>query len=90
MPPVKNNIISWSKWEEDYKPINDTMFDFADEAAEHATSSYHIWTVVDNNPNSVYLDILPGYRVFNRMGYFVTERAWVNDEMVVSNDKSYN
>jgi len=84
-----NNIISWSKWEEDYKPINDTMFDFIDEAAEHTKSSYHIWTVVDNNPNSVYLDILPGYRVFNRLGYFVTEQPWADDEMVVSNDKSY-
>jgi len=90
MPPVKNNIISWSKWEEDYKPINDTMFDFIDEALEVSSGPYHIWTVVDNNPNSVYLDILPGYRVFNRMGYFVTEQPWADDEMVVSNDKSYN
>jgi len=84
-----NNIISWSKWEKDYKPINDTMFDFVNEALEVSSGPYHIWTVVDNNPNSVYLDILPGYRVFNRLGYFVTEQPWADDEMVVSNDKSY-
>ena len=82
-------LISWKEWEDTYKPINDTMFDFVDEVIEVSKSPYHIWTVVDNNPNSVYLDILPGYRVFNRMGYFVTAEKWEDVDMVVSNDKSY-
>jgi len=86
---MSNNIISWSEWEETYKPINDTMFDFVDEALKVSSGPYHIWTVVDNNPNSVYLDILPGYRIFNRLGYFVTEQPWADDEVVVSNDKQY-
>ena len=82
-------LISWKEWEDTYKPINDTMFDFYDEAEEHSSSPYHLWTVVDNNPNSVYLDILPGRRLFNRIGFYVTEIPWEDTDMVVSNDKSY-
>ena len=90
---MSNSIISWSEWEEKYIPINQDMLDYVDEAqdlvGESEESFKHIWTVVDNNPNSVYLDILPGYRVFNRMGYFVTSEKWEDVDMVVSNDKSY-
>jgi hypothetical protein len=82
-------LISWKEWEDTYKPINDTMFDFVDEVIEVSKSPYHIWTVVDNNPNSVYLDVLPGYRLFNRIGFYVTEIPWEDTDMVVSNDKSY-
>ena len=93
MPPVKDSIISWSQWEETYKPINQDMLDFSSEAQELAgeaeESFKNIWTVVDNNPNSVYLDILPGYRMFNRLGYFVTAEKWEDVDMVVSNDPSY-
>ena len=93
MPPVKDSIISWSQWEETYKPINQDMLDFSSEAQELAgeaeESFKHVWTVVDTNPNSVYLDILPGYRVFNRLGFFVTAEKWEDVDMVVSNDPSY-
>ena len=90
---MSNNIISWSEWEEKYIPINKDMLDYVEDTqdlAGHCEESIkHIWTVVDNNPNSVYLDILPGYRVFNRMGYFVTSEKWEDVDMVVRNDKSY-
>jgi len=86
---VTSPVISWSAWEDTYKPINDTMFDFVDEVLEVSKSPHHIWTVVDNNPNSVYLDVLPGYRLFNRLGFYVTEVAWEDEGLVVSNDKSY-
>lgn len=86
---MEDNLISWKQWEETYKPINDTMFDFVDEVIEVSQSPYHIWTVVDNNPNSVYLDVIPGYRLFNRLGFYVTEIPWEDKDMVVSNDPSY-
>lgn len=101
MPP-EDNIISWSEWEEKYVPIPNPLSDgfngniwdcFFDQDVSSveamANSGYHVWTVVDNNPNSVYLDIIPGYRMFNRMGWFVTEKSWADKDMVVSNDKSY-
>jgi hypothetical protein len=86
---MMDSVISWKQWEETYKPINDTMFDFVDEVIEVSKSPHHIWTVVDNNPNSVYLDVIPGYRLFNRLGFYVTEIPWEDKDMVVSNDKSY-
>lgn len=88
MPP-QDNIISWSKWEETYKPTTDTMIDFYADIRDNLISGYHLWTVVDNNPNSVYLDIIPGHRIFNRLGFFVTEVPWTDSDMVVSNDPSY-
>ena len=89
MPPIEDNIISWSKWEETYKPQQDTMIDFVDDLIKQSSSPHHIWTVVDNNPNSVYLDVIPGYRLFNRLGFFTTEIPWEDKDMVVSNDPSY-
>jgi len=89
MPPIEDNIISYQEWEETYKPQQDIMIDFVDDLIEKSASPYHIWTVVDNNPNSVYLDVLPGYRLFNRLGFFTTEIPWEDGDMVVSNDPSY-
>jgi len=97
MPPVEDNIISWSEWEKTYEPLTEQMLDFVEDAEwmagrseESPANPYRIWTVVDNNPNSVYLDILPGFRMFNRLGFFVTRAEWTDKDMVVSNDPSYS
>ena len=90
---MSNNIISYKDWEENYRPIHEDIIDFLDDAIELAGNSpeaiNHIWTAVDNNPNSVYLDVLPGVRVFNRLGFHVTAEKWYDVDMVVSNDPSY-
>lgn len=90
---MSDSIISYKEWEENYRPIHADIIDFLDDAIELAGDSpdaiKHIWTAVDNNPNSVYLDVLPGYRLFNRLGFYVTEIPWKDGDMVVSNDKSY-
>lgn len=83
MPPV----ISWKEWEETYKPQQETMIDFAEDIP--TDDMKYVWTAVDNNPNSVYLDVLPGLRIFNRLGFFTTEIPWEDADMVVSNDPSY-
>jgi len=85
----QNKVISWSEWESTYKPQQQDIVDFIDELLEKSDSPYHIWTVVDNNPNSVYLDIVPGYHIFNRLGFFTTEVPWSDKELTVSNDPSY-
>ena len=86
---MTDNVISYKEWEEKFKPQQETMIDLADELAETAANPHQIWTVVDNNPNSVYLDVLPGYRLFNRLGFFTTELNWHDKDMVVNNDPSY-
>jgi hypothetical protein len=82
---MEDNIISYKEWEEKYKPTTDTIIDFYEDI-EELVSPYHLWTVVDNNPNSVYLDVIPGYHFVNRLGYYVTEVPWTDKDMVVSND----
>jgi len=86
---MSDSIISWGEWEEKYKPTTDVMIDIYQKIGNALPSPYHLWTVVDNNPNSRYLDILPGHRVFNRLGWYVTEVPWEDDKMLVSNDPSY-
>ncbi len=94
-----DSLISWNEWEETYKPITNVhsrdqwprMFetfepdiDIVKEADPNT-----VWTLVDNNPNSIYLDIVPGVHWANRMGYFITEKPWEDKDMTVSNDPSY-
>jgi len=90
---MSDNIIKYAEWEESYRPINIDIIDFLDDAIDLAGDSpeaiKHLWTVVDNNPNSVYLDVLPGIRVFNRLGFYTTAVPWTDVDMVVSNDPSY-
>lgn len=88
-------LISWETWEEKFKPIlqqdgpNGNLWDAMHEDAPKDVELKYLWTLIDNNPNGVYLDIIPGYHFINRMGYFVTEVPWTDKEMVVSNDPSY-
>jgi hypothetical protein len=93
MPLGEEIVISYKEWEEKYIPINEVMFDFVEEATDTAGDSSdsikYIWTAVDNNPNSRYLDVLPGIRVFNRLGFYVTSKPWTDIDTVVSNDPSY-
>ena len=96
---MSDNIISWKEWEEKYIPVDvtntpqenswDCLFEDINLVEQTAANGYHVWTMVDNNPNGVYLDVIPGYRLFNRMGWFVTKQPWEDSEMVVSNDPSY-
>ena len=96
-------VITWDEWEATYKPIHNPaspdgglwgcLFETHGEDLEQvkalAKSDRHIWTLTDNNPNSVYLDIVNASRWANRMGYWVTEEPWT-DDTTVSNDPSYN
>lgn len=81
-------VISYKEWEEKYKPTTEHPFDFQNQIQD-LPSGYHLWTVVDNNPNSIYLDVIPGNRIVNRLGFYVTEVPWTNKDMVVSNDPEY-
>jgi hypothetical protein len=93
MPLGEEIVISYKEWEEKYIPIHADIIDFLDDAIELAGDSpdaiKYIWTAVDNNPNSIYLDVLPGIRVFNRLGFHVTSKPWTDIDTVVSNDPSY-
>lgn len=45
----------------------------------------HIWTLIDGeNENSW---IVPGYSIVNRLGYFVTDNAWENENIEVDDNE---
>jgi hypothetical protein len=97
---MEDKTITWNEWEVIYKPIHNLdsrdpgfwgkMFEtFEPDINEVKKANPNcIWTMVDHNPNSVYLDLIPGYHLFNRMGYFVTEVPWEDKDLVVTNDPS--
>jgi len=92
--------MSWKEWEDRFKPISNplnpdpdfwgSMFETFGEELEQVKlyPPNRIWTLVDNNPNSIYLDVVSGFHLFNRLGYFVTEVPWAEDTLV-SNDPEY-
>jgi hypothetical protein len=92
--------MSWKEWEDTFKPISNplnpdpdfwgSMFETFGEELEQVKlyPPNRIWTLVDNNPNSRYLDVVSGFHLFNRMGYFVTEVPWTED-ILVSNDPEH-
>jgi hypothetical protein len=98
---MTDSVISWEKWEKEYQPIKNphsrdpgfwgSMFETFEPDTEYLKKipNNYIWTLVDNNPNSVYLDVVPGVHWANRMGYFATEFPWEDSDMTVSNDPSY-
>lgn len=90
--------ITMNNWEETYKPINNHLGDnpsFQDENGvgimfetygaelDHIQSldEHNVWTYVDSELGT---DILAGYYSVNRIGYFVTEVPWKDQNTVVS------
>ena len=90
-------ILTYNEWEDSFKPIHNPSSDDPDfwgcmfetfgkdleEVKQYQNNQ--IWTLVDNNPNSSYLDVVSGFHLVNRMGYFVTEVPWT-EEVLVSNE----
>jgi len=90
--------LTMDNWEKIYKPINNHLGDnpsFQDERGvgimfetygvelDHVQSldEHNVWTYVDSELGT---DILAGYYSVNRIGYFVTEVPWEDQNTVVS------
>lgn len=100
LEPSGNAIITWEEWEKIYNPIQNPgrsdqglwgcMFETqGDDVRYLHDKEYHenvYWTLVDNNPNSGYLDLMPGVHAVNRLGFFITQNRWTNKRLVVTND----
>jgi hypothetical protein len=78
-------MITWTEWEETYKPTTD--FEYGDlSEIDGDVDQHHIWTVVDGD--GIYMNIVSGIHIINRLGYFVTEVPW-EDDVFVSNQKEF-
>lgn len=65
---MAKRIMDREEWEEKYKPTTDVMIGSYEEIADTVPSPNHVWTVVDNNPKSNYLDLVPGLKLTNNHG----------------------
>jgi hypothetical protein len=75
--------MTWDEWEDTYKPTTDSEYGNLSEIALE-TPHHNIWTVVDGD--GIYMNIISGIHIINRLGYFVTEVPW-EDDVFVTNDK---
>jgi hypothetical protein len=75
-------MITWDEWEDKYLPTTPLSQD--DVPADVPFD--HIWTMIDGDGR--YANIINGYRIINRLGYFVTEVPWTED-VFVSNQKEF-
>lgn len=83
--------LSYDDWFDHYCPIENPLDDdasydgtmFETYGAElqqvRAADPSRVWTVVDGDGELV---ICSGFRVVNRIGYFITERPWTGDVVV--------
>ena len=83
---MSQDSITWDEWEATYKPTTD--FEIELEDIPEGTSPHNVWTMIDGEGR--YLDMMNGYHYFNRLGYFVTEVPWNEDEEIyITNQKEF-
>lgn len=89
--------ITFEQWEATYKPINNVLVD--DSSFDgimfetYGIEVKHVCEVANATPNNVWtlmdseiddsVVILNGYRLVNRLGYFITENPCVGDYVAV-------
>lgn len=55
--------------------------DLAKAVAQANTDEKKVWTLIDvGGPSDRNLVIVPGYRLCDRMGYFLTEKPWTDPQ----------
>jgi hypothetical protein len=79
-------IQGWDTWAEKYKPKpnkfskqpDELMYETFGQEVEfvQAQDPRHVWTYVDGDMSSL---LLAGYHYVNRLGYYVTEIPWEDD-----------
>lgn len=94
-PPTKNRRLSIEKWEATYKPIANLLDEnpaWANENGEGiffetygdqekfvcAIDYHYVWTFVDGDNGGTY--IVNGRSFVNRIGYFVTQVPWKDED----------
>jgi hypothetical protein len=77
-------MISWDEWEDEYLPTTPVALELED--IPDTTLPCYVWTMVDGDGR--YANLWNGYRRFNRLGYFITEKPW-SEDVFVSNQKEF-
>jgi hypothetical protein len=75
-------MISWDEWEDTYLPTTPLALELED--IPDTTLPCYVWTMVDGDGR--FANLWNGYRQFNRLGYFITEKPW-SEDVFVTNQK---
>ena len=72
----------WDEWAEKYKPVgpeDNQMFETygADLQTVLGTHPKYVWTWMQGDMSDI---ISAGYHLVNRLGYFITEVPWTNED----------
>lgn len=90
-------IISYDEWKEKYipcynkltldGPYENQMFETYGEALDFVKESNNelIWTLIDGENNNSW--IIPGFHIVDRIGYFICQIAWTNEDIIVNDNE---
>ncbi len=90
-------IISYDEWKEKYipcynkltldGPYENQMFETYGEALDFVKESDNelIWTLIDGENNNSW--IIPGFHIVDRIGYFICQIAWTNEDIIVNDNE---
>lgn len=93
-------IISIEEWQEKYipcynkltldGPYENQMFETYGEALDFVKESDNelIWTLIDGENNNSW--IIPGFHIVDRIGYFICQIAWTNEDIIVNDNELIN
>lgn len=88
-------IVQLDEFFEEYKPLENPfnkrasfdgcMFDFTRDEIQHVLrigydNPHLIWTV-QNYEGALYIE--PGYKLVNRIGYIITKKEWITEDLSV-------
>jgi len=73
--PDRQRAMSWSTFERIYKPLTDQPIEHVD--IPKGTEVHTIWTLVDAEGQ---LQLVPGWHIVNRLGYYITEKPWIEGD----------
>jgi hypothetical protein len=86
--------MTYEEWKKKYKPIANHIdlgngYLFETYGPEHNYIKYKnqkspktIWTLIDTKDADKDV-IVPGYHLVNRLGYFITEKEWTNQQLEI-------
>src|SRR4051812_14157929 len=86
---MQNNGLTWEQFVEQYKPVtneidnnaskDNLMFETFGNELEfvNAADEHYVWTIVHDGQTE---EIYPGRRFVNRLGYFITEIPWKDED----------
>jgi hypothetical protein len=93
-------IISYEKFVDDFEPYtntmsddrgyNNTMYETFSPEIDHvkAQNPEYIWTLIDGENNNSW--IIPGFHIVDRIGYFICQIAWTNEDIIVNDNELIN